>query len=154
KKNLGMSQITELFLFSAARAQLIGQVIKPALLDSKIVICDRYVDSTTAYQGFGRGLRIGAVKTINAVATLGLLPEITFLIDVPIDEIIERRHKSGIAIDRMESGGREFYEKVRQGYLELVKEEPKRVHRIDGSLPVDAVQDEIWKTLSARLPRK
>jgi dTMP kinase len=154
KKNLGMSQITELFLFSSARAQLVNQVIKPALLDGKIVICDRYVDSTTAYQGYGRGLRLGAVKTINAVATFGLLPEITFLIDVPIDEIIERRHKSGVAIDRMESSGREFYEKVRQGYLELAKEEPKRVQLIDGSLPVEIVQDEIWKTLSVRLPRK
>jgi dTMP kinase len=124
------------------------------LLDSKIVICDRYVDSTTAYQGSGRGLRLGAVKTINAVATFGLLPEVTFLIDVPIDEIIERRHTSGIAIDRMESGGREFYEKVREGYLELAKEEPKRVELIDGSLPVDIVQDEIWKILSVRLPWK
>ena len=154
KKNLGMNQITELFLFSAARAQLVNQVIKPALLDSKIVICDRYVDSTTVYQGFGRGLRLGAVKTINAVATFGLLPEVTFLIDVPIDEIIERRHTSGVAIDRMESGGREFYEKVREGYLELAKEEPKRIQLIDGSLPINIVQDEIWKTLSGRLPRK
>jgi dTMP kinase len=154
KKNLGMTQITELFLFSAARAQLVGQVIKPALLDSKIVICDRYVDSTTAYQGFGRGLRLGAVKTINTVATFGLLPDLTFLIDVPIDEIIERRHTSGVAIDRMESGGREFYEKVRQGYLELVKEEPKRVVLVDGSRHIQAVQDEIWKILSAHLPRK
>ena len=94
------------------------------------------------------------MKTINAVATFGLLPEVTFLIDVPIDEIINRRHTSGIAIDRMESGGREFYEKVRQGYLELAKEEPKRVELIDGSLPVDIVQDEIWKILSVRLPWK
>ena len=77
----------------------------------------------------------------------------TFLIDVPIDEIIERRHKSGVAIDRMESGGEEFYEKVRQGYLELAKEEPKRVQLIDGSLPIDVVQNEIWKTLSVHLPR-
>jgi dTMP kinase len=154
KKHLGMSQITELFLFSAARAQLVSQVIKPALLDSTIVICDRYVDSTTAYQGYGRGLRLGAVKTINTVATYGLLPEVTFLIDVPIDEIIERRHKSGIAIDRMESGGREFYEKVRQGYLELAKEEPKRVLLFDGSRPIDVVQDDIWKEISARLPRR
>jgi dTMP kinase len=149
-----MSQITELFLFSAARAQLVSQVIKPSLLDSKIVICDRYVDSTTAYQGFGRGLRLGAVKTINAVATFGLLPELTFLIDVPIDEIIERRHKSGVAIDRMESSGREFYEKVRQGYLELAKEEPKRVLLVDGSQAIQHVQDEIWKTLALRLPHK
>jgi dTMP kinase len=154
KKNLGMSQITELFLFSAARAQLVSQVIKPALLDSKIVICDRYVDSTTAYQGFGRGLRLGAVKTINTVATYGLMPELTFLIDVPIEMIIERRHKSGVAIDRMESGGREFYEKARQGYLELAKEEPKRVLVIDGSRPVDVVQNDIWKTLSLHLPHK
>ena len=154
KKNLGMSQITELFLFSAARAQLVDRVIKPALLDSKIVICDRYVDSTTAYQGFGRGLRLGAVKTINAVATFGLLPEVTFLIDVPIDEIIDRRHKSGVAIDRMESGGREFYEKVREGYLELAKEEPKRIQLIDGSLPVDIVANEVWNSISDRIPRK
>jgi len=147
-----MSQITELFLFSAARAQLISQVIKPALLDSKIVICDRYVDSTTAYQGYGRGLRLGAVKTINTVATYGLMPEMTFLIDVPIDMIIERRHKSGVAIDRMESSGREFYAKAREGYLELAKEEPKRVLVIDGSRSVEDVQEEIWKALSPHLP--
>ena len=71
---------------------------------------------------------------------------------MPIDMIIERRHKSGVAIDRMESSGREFYEKTRQGYLELAKEEPKRVMVIDGSLSVEAVQDEIWKTLSFHLP--
>ncbi len=153
-KHLGMSQITELFLFSAARAQLVSQVIKPALLDSKVVICDRYVDSTTAYQGFGRGLRLGAVRTINTVATFGLLPELTFFIDVPIDEIIERRHKSGVAIDRMEAGGREFYEKVRQGYLEIAKEEPKRVMLIDGSRPIDVVQHDIWKTMSLHLPHR
>jgi len=153
KKHLGMSQITELFLFSAARAQLISQVIKPALLDSKVVICDRYVDSTTAYQGYGRGLRLGAVKTINSVATYGLMPELTFLIDVPVDTIFERRMKSGLAIDRMESGGREFYEKVRQGYLEMAKEEPKRIVLIDGVLPVEEVQNEVWKTIALRLPR-
>ncbi|HTR82409.1 MAG TPA: dTMP kinase [Bacteroidota bacterium] len=154
KKNLGMNQITELFLFSAARAQLVNQVIKPALLDSKLVICDRYVDSTTAYQGSGRGLRLGAVKTINAVATFGLLPDVTFLIDVPVSEIIARRHKSGVAIDRMESGGGEFYEKVRQGYLELAKEEPKRVLLIEGSRPVEVVHNEVWGIVSERLPKK
>ncbi|HTX17353.1 MAG TPA: dTMP kinase [Bacteroidota bacterium] len=153
KKHLGMSQITELFLFSAARAQLVSQVIKPALLDSKIVLCDRYVDSTTAYQGYGRGLKLGAVKTINAVATYGLMPELTFLIDVPVETILERRRKSGLPIDRMESGGREFYEKVRQGYLEMAKEEPKRIVLVDGSHSVDDVHAEVWKTLALRLPR-
>jgi dTMP kinase len=103
-KHQGMNQITELLLFSAARAQLVNEVIKPALAESKMVLCDRYVDSTTAYQGYGRGLRLGAVKTINAVATLGVMPQLTFIIDLPLEELERRKKRSGANADRSDRG--------------------------------------------------
>jgi dTMP kinase len=154
RKHLGMNHIAELFLFSAARAQVVTQLIKPALLDGTIVICDRYVDSTTAYQGYGRELRLGAVKTINTVATYGLMPELTFLIDVSIPVILERRQKSGIHIDRMESEGKKFFEKIRTGYLALAKEEPKRIMILNGEQDIETLQLEIRTIVDDHLPRR
>ncbi len=153
-KHLGMNQITELLLFSAARAQLVNEVIKPALAQSKMVLCDRYVDSTTAYQGYGRGLRLGAVKTINAVATLGVMPHLTFIIDLPLEELERRKKRSGADADRMELSGRAFYEQVRQGYLEMAAAEPQRFTVINGAQEISETHDRIWAVLSEHLPRK
>ncbi|MCX6138546.1 MAG: dTMP kinase [Ignavibacteriales bacterium] len=149
KKHLHMTQISEILLFSAARAQLISEVIRPALEKNCFVICDRYADSTTAYQGFGRGLNLETVRAINAAATGGLWPEKTIFLDVPISELISRREKSGLPLDRMESGGLEFFERIRQGYLHLCKEEPRRIVRIDGMRSVDALRQEIWSVLAS-----
>jgi dTMP kinase len=150
-KNLGMNEITELLLFSAARSQVVHQIIKPALATGEVVICDRYVDSTTAYQGFGRGLDLSVVREINAAATSGMLPDITFFIDVSIDEIIRRRHDSGITVDRMESGGRPFYEKIRWGYLKISEDEKKRILVVNGERAIETIQKELWDIVSRSL---
>ena len=153
-KHLGMNQIAELLLFSAARAQLVNEVIKPALAQSKMVLCDRYVDSTTAYQGYGRGLRLGAVKTINAVATLGIMPQLTFMIDLPPEESKRRKHETGTDADRMELSGHAFYEQVRGGYFEMATAEPQRFKIIDGTQQIDEIHDRIWDIISERLPHQ
>ncbi|MFA6541973.1 MAG: dTMP kinase, partial [Bacteroidota bacterium] len=133
KKNHSMTQISELLLFSASRAQLVNEVIKPSLSKNTIVICDRYVDSTTAYQGFGRGLPLGAVKTINRVATMDVMPKKTFFLDISLQEMHTRRNGNREEIDRMEMGTEEFYHRVRDGYLEMAKSEPNRFITIDGT---------------------
>jgi dTMP kinase len=152
RKHLNMTQITELFLFSASRAQLVTEIIKPALHQNKLVICDRYVDSTTAYQGYGRGLTIGAVKTINSVATLGVLPKITFFIDISVHDMNERRYSVKEEKDRMELSNDEFYQRVRDGYLKLAHEEPDRFNVIDGKKSIEAIHDHIWSIIKDLLP--
>ncbi len=145
KKNLEMSDLTELLLFSASRAQLVTQVILPALRRHEIVICDRYYDSTTAYQGFGRGLDLEAICRINRIATSGTVPDVTFLVDITVEEVERRKAAAGLVFDRMESSGKEFYERVRKGYRTLAEQEPDRVVLINGMAPVDVVEDEIWR---------
>ncbi len=152
KKNLKMIQVTELLLFSASRAQLVSEVIKPALTQNKIVICDRYHDSTTAYQGYGRGLTLGAVKTINRVATTDVMPKKTFFIDITVKEMYDRRTANNQDIDRMEMSNEEFYNRVRSGYHELAKEEPERFVVIDGKQTVEAIQEEVWQVMEGLLP--
>lgn len=152
KKNLKMIQVTELFLFSASRAQLVSEVIKPALTQNKIVICDRYHDSTTAYQGYGRGLTLGAVKTINRVATTDVLPKKTFFVDITVKEMYDRRTANNQEIDRMEMSNEEFYNRVRNGYHELAKEEPERIVVLDGKQTIETIHEEIWKVMEGLLP--
>lgn len=151
KKHLGMNETTELFLFSAARVQVVNEVIKPALAMSKIVLADRYVDSTTAYQGYGRGLSMEAIRSINSAATQGVMPRLTFMIDLDLDELVRRKQQTGADADRMELSGRTFYEKVRLGYLHMAAAEPERFRVIDGAQPVEAIQEQIWNTLSPLL---
>jgi len=152
KKSLDVNDTTELFLFSASRSQLVGEVIAPALRRGEIVVCDRYHDSTTAYQGYGRGIDLEAIRTINRVATLGIDPDLTLLVDITVDEITLRKSLAGVPFDRMESLGRGFYERVRNGYLEMAEREPNRFYRVNGMAPVQAVQREIWKAVEERLP--
>ncbi|MFZ4620471.1 MAG: dTMP kinase [Bacteroidota bacterium] len=152
KKNLKMTQISELLLFSASRAQLVSEVIKPALAKNTIVITDRFVDSTTAYQGHGRGLHHGGVKGINSIATNGLMPKRTFFIDITVHEMHLRRQANRQETDRMEMSSEEFYNRVRAGYHEIAKEEPSRFITIDGKLSIDAIQEIIWKEVDGLLP--
>ncbi len=119
KKNDGMDPVCELLLFEAARAQIVRELIMPALDDGKIVICDRFFDSTYAYQGYARELGAEMVKALNLTATSGLEPDITFLLDIDPDEALKRRGIRGDGDDRMEALGTGFQQKVRQGYLEL-----------------------------------
>lgn len=149
-KNLELSETTELFLFSASRAQLVRQVIAPALRRGEIVVCDRYYDSTTAYQGYGRGLDLDAIRQINAVATAGTDPDLTILVDITADEIERRRDIAGGRPDRMETAGREFYERVRGGYLAIARDAPGRFVVINGMQSVEAVGEEIERAVQQR----
>lgn len=152
KKNLKMAQITELLLFSASRAQLVSEVIKPALLNTIVVISDRYVDSTTVYQGHGRGLHLGGIQGINSLATIGVMPKKTFFIDITVHEMHERRQSGYQEIDRMEMSNDDFYNRVRLGYLELAKEEPGRFVVIDGKQPIESIHNIIWTEVDGMLP--
>jgi dTMP kinase len=152
-KNLELTELTELLLFSASRAQLVQQVIAPALRRGEIVVCDRYYDSTTAYQGYGRGLDLQAVLQLNTVATSGTDPDLTILVDISVEEIERRRMKEGGRPDRMESAGRQFYERVRQGYLAIARDHPERCVVIDGMRSVDLVAQEIERVVAERNER-
>jgi dTMP kinase len=151
KEHLEMTQKAELFLFSAARTQLVAEVIQPALREGKVVLCDRFYDSTTAYQGFGRGLDINEVKAINKIASHGTTPDLTLFIDVEIEEIIRRRHAANLSVDRMESSGGLFYERVRKGYYSILKEEPGRIILINGMRSIEEIHAEIWNLVRQRL---
>jgi dTMP kinase len=148
RKNLELNDIAELMLFSASRAQLVAEVIRPALLRGEIVIGDRFYDSTTAYQGYGRGLDLTSVHQINAIATSGLVPDRTIVVDIPLEEIARRKALAGLAFDRMESSGRVFYERVRNGYLDLVRLEPRRFVCVDGTASISRVEEDIWGALT------
>jgi len=143
RKNLEITDVAEILLFSASRAQLVAQVIRPVLQRGEIVICDRYYDSTTAYQGYGRGLPLSGVQAINAFATGNLVPDLTIVVDITVDEIERRKKAAGKGFDRMESSGRAFFERVRAGYAKLCAEEPERVMRVDGMRPVEIVHQDI-----------
>lgn len=150
RANLDLNEVSELFLFSASRAQLVRQVIRPAIARGEIVICDRYADSTTAYQGYGRGLDLPAVLQINRFATAGLVPDRTFIVDIAVAEVGRRKESAGIPYDRMETAGTGFFEKVRNGYFDIAKREPGRFVVVDGMAPVGTVEAEIWKALACK----
>ena len=150
RKNLALTDTAELLLFSASRAQLVSEVIRPAVLRGDVVVCDRYVDSTTAYQGHGRGIPLETVQALNAAATGGVMPELTLLIDIPVKEIRERKIKAGMAFDRMESSGAEFYERVRAGFHGIAAREPDRFRIIDGLRSVEEIQAEIWSLVEEK----
>lgn len=151
KKHTEMTEIAELFLFSAARTQLVSEVILPAIQSGKIVICDRFVDSTTAYQGYGRGISLDAVEQINKLATHNTKPDITFFIDIPLTVITQRLLDSNSSTDRMEASGKAFFEKARTGYINIAKTEPNRFIIIDGNRDIDIIHDEIWDIVQTRL---
>jgi dTMP kinase len=137
----------EAALFAGARAQLVDEVIAPAIAAGADVVCDRYVDSSLAYQGVARGLGTGAVLALNELALGGLLPDLTFVLAVPVEEAMERC----TGRDRIEAEGRAFLARVDAGYRELATAFPDRIAVIDGSGPPDAVAREILDRLGALL---
>jgi dTMP kinase len=153
KSNTGMTEASELFLFSASRSQLIQEVVHPALEGGMVVICDRYYDSTTAYQGFGRGIALDVIQAINRYATGGLAPDLTFFLDIPIREIERRMMAAKKNKDRMESNGIEFYERTRDGFLQIAKTE-SRYRVIDGLQPIDELHEQIWLIVTEALTQK
>lgn len=150
KANTRMSDMCEIFLYSAARTQLVNERIRPLLEKDYFVIADRYVDSTTAYQGFGRGLDAAIVRNINQAATGGLMPAITWLLDLNEQQADARRIGSGRSTDRLEEAGREFYRRVRAGYLEIAKKEPQRMQVLDAAQDVGAIHQQILQTVLFR----
>lgn len=142
----------ELLLFSAARTQLVEKVIEPALEQGTVILCDRYVDSTTAYQGYGRMLDMESVKSCNRIATRGVMPSVTFFIDVAFEQAQQRMQFDAGAgePDRMERAGREFFERVREGYLAIAKDDSARMVVIDGARDRAAIHDDILRVLRER----
>ncbi len=151
-KNNQLSSTTELFLFESARSDLVSKVIIPALNLGKIVICDRFCDSSLAYQSYGRGLPIDFVDICNQKASQGLGPDITFFIDIPIDVMILRGQQR--TNDRFESEKIEFIEKVIEGFRKIADENPSRVHIIDGTLSITKIHSMITKIVEQNLGKK
>lgn len=151
RKNTQMTHITELFLFSAARAQVVSEVITPALERGEIVVCDRFYDSTTAYQGWGRGIDHEGVMKLNTIATLGIRPDVTFYLDIDSAEVERRKTLAGLHVDRMESSGTEFYDRVRRGYLEIARAESDRFFILNGKESIDDLKEKVWDIVSQRL---
>lgn len=145
----------ESLLFCASRAQLVKNVIAPALEGGACVLSDRFTDSTVAYQGFGRGLPVDTLKALNAFATGGLAPDITFVLDIPTAEgrrrLAARNAAAAEGPDRFEREALEFHERMRRGFIALAAEEPDRCFVIDATLPQDEVAAEIWRIVEARL---
>ena len=142
-KNLAMSPWTELLLYEAARAQMVEETIFPALENGTIVLCDRFYDSTTAYQGYARGLDLEIVRQANIIGSINLAPHVTFYIEVEPSLAAQRKSKLNQDLDRLEAEGLMFQEKVRHGFRQLQKAEPGRVKLIDGSRPIKVIQLEI-----------
>lgn len=143
---------SELLLFAASRAQLVRSVIAPALEKGIWVVADRFLDSTTVYQGIGRGLDLSSVKAINSFAVGDTSPDLTILLDLDVEVGYARaRAASGGKEDRMEAQPMDFFRLVRQGYLDLAKEEPNRIAVIDASLSIDEVTESIQKEFADRL---
>lgn len=143
---------TELLLFTAARAQVVREVIAPALLRGAVVLTDRYLDSSTVYQGIARNLAPGPVNSINQFAVGNVMPDLTIVIDVPTEVSLQRiRQRASDLPDRMERENITFYTKVREGYLLLAKEWPQRVVVLDGTETPDVIEKKIWAEVQKRL---
>lgn len=142
RENIEMAIQTEMMLYCAARAQLVQEVIKPALEQGKAVICDRYIDSSVVYQGIARGIGIETVYQVNEYAIQGIWPDLTIHLDLDAKEGIKRK-KDQTELDRMELETMEFHEKVAQGYRTLAQRDPDRIKTIDASMSIEAIHDKI-----------
>ena len=143
--------ITELLLYAAARAQHVDEFIHPALESGAIVLCDRFADSTTAYQGAGRSLNSDLIWRMHQVATRGTWPDLTVLLDLPAEAGLERARQTG-AFDRIEAEPLAFHRAVREEFLRIASQDAKRVQVVDATQPVEAVAAAVWRLVEARLP--
>jgi dTMP kinase len=141
--NLAITPLAELLLFNASRSQLVDRVIKPNLSEGKVVICDRFIDSTIVYQGYGRGLNMDLLREITDYATQGLHPDLTILLDLSITAGLKRKNNS--RQDRFENEDMTFHEKVRRGYLALAAKETQRWLVIDASQSKEKISEIIWR---------
>jgi dTMP kinase len=154
KAHSAMTAQAELLLFCASRAQLVAEVIRPHLEGGGIVLCDRFADSTIAYQGYGRGIDLGLLHAILRFATDGLQPHLTIYLDITPEEGIARRHQAslfGEEFSRIDQMALEFHRRVHQGYEALIAAEPARWLRIDAAQPSEAVEQDIVQALGSRV---
>jgi dTMP kinase len=156
--NHNMTPETELLLMNASRAQLVREVIQPALAAGEVVLCDRFFDSTLVYQGFGRGLNMDIVRQIISCAIGGVLPNLTLLLMVPLavseTRRLTRAQQPGSPVpqrDRIEDAGRDFFARVEQGYMKIAAVEPARIRVVDATSSVEAVRDAIWASVKILL---
>ena len=150
-KNAEMHPRTETLLYQAARAQIVEQVIKPRLDVGEIVISDRYYDSTIAYQGYGHQQNLEQVRALVKYATGGLVPDLTVLLDLDVEVGLQRKKKNNAEWNRMDDHEVQFYQRVRAGYLEMVKQEPNRWVIVDSGQKWELVQDELRKVIEGRI---
>lgn len=147
-KKLDIPDLTELLLYEAARSELTALKIKPALANGVVVLCDRFYDSTTAYQGYGRKLNIRMVKSLHKIATGNIVPDLTFVFDVDLKTAAKRRGKNS---DRLESQSVAFHRRVRKGFQKIARDEKRRVKLIDSSPLPDAIFEQVKTILKRRL---
>lgn len=154
--NRAMTPETELLLVNASRAQLVREVIRPALLQGRIVVCDRFADSTLAYQGYGRGIDLDLVRSITDFAVGPTRPNLTLWLNLELHASEARRTQrdteSPTRWDRFEANDRAFFERVGEGYTAIARGEPQRVREIDGALPVEEAASRIWQAVKSFLP--
>ncbi len=154
EQGLDLTPASELLLFGASRAQLIEEIIRPALQEGKIIVADRFTDSTTVYQGIARGLGLKFIREMEDFVCAGLRPAVTFLMDLDLQTMRSRRLRRVRPVsgpDRMEELPAEFHQKVREGYLQLAREFPGRIKVVDAARSVDEVEAAIWKEINAIL---
>jgi dTMP kinase len=152
-----MTPETELLLMNASRAQLVRETILPALEAGEMVLCDRFYDSTLAYQGYGRGLDLEDVRRVVSFAVANARPDLTLLLMVPVDVSEKRRgarQTSETAPDRIEEAGRRFFERVEDGYRKIAAAETDRIRVIDATAPIETVSLQIWKAVSPLIPQR
>ena len=152
KENIELYSNAESLLFAAARAQLTAEQIKPAITKGEFVICDRFTDSTIAYQGYGRGLNINNLELINTIATDGLIPDITFILDIDPQKATERLKT--LNPDRMEAAGIDFFKKIRQGYCQIREQNQSRCIVINGEKPQKDISKEIHHIIMKRFKKE
>ena len=143
-----MDGVTEALLFGAARAALMRRVIAPALAEGQVVVTDRFTDSTLAYQGYGRGLPLDALRAINRLATDGRAPDLVVLLDLPSAEGLARRRRAG-GLDRLDGETRAFHERVAAGYRQLADADPARWRVVDAAADAEAVAEALWRVVAA-----
>ena len=149
---IDISPISELLLFNVSRAQLVTEVIRPSLESGKVVISDRYADSTTAYQSYGRGLDLSMVRAVNSATTQGSKPDLTVLLDIPVEVGLARKRDK--KQDRFEQEDIDFHRRVREGYLKMAAAEPERWLVVNATLPREKIAEIIWQKVSQLLSGK
>lgn len=155
-----VAPLTELLLYEAARAQHLAEIVRPALARGAVVVCERYTDATEAYQGFGRGLPLADIRLLNRIATGGLVPDLTFLLDVPVRRGLSTARRLGKKLarragrsrggDRMERESPLFHERVRRGYLALARRDPRRVRLVPWGDPIETIHARVLSETDRR----